>query len=258
MDKAVPNSPIRTYFNFPFRAPGWFNRFLPGAAFIFAGFFFPILPLFFVAGYAAEIMRRVAGGQEPEMPEWEDWGRLFLDGFRIFVLQFVYLLPAMIVAFGAWLLYLAGFIAMAALNGQQGAATGVFMFLLFSIFMLSIPVSTLLFVLGAVPLPVAVVNMLVGGRFSAGFQLCKFVRMLRSNAWGFFIAWVAVAGLALFIYMAFMMIYTTLILCCLLPFVVAPLGFYLSTVGAALFADAYRAGLPAAEEPAPAAPEEVV
>ena len=247
MDNALTPQSIRTYFNFPFRSPDWLNRFLIGVA------------LFFIAGYAAEIMRRTASGQAPDLPEWNDWGRLLLNGLRMIALQWIFLLPGIIVMFGGFMLYFFGIFASIFAAEQSEAAASLTMLLVFLVFMLSIPVSTLLFALGAVPLPAATVHMVVEERFSAGFQFSAWSKVLRANGWGYFVAWVGTAGLMTILYVAFMLIYSTLILCFLLPVVIAPIGFYLAIVSAALFGEAYHAGqqtgLPATTEPAPAAPE---
>ena len=57
-----------------------------------------IFPIFFLIGYAIGITRNVKDGVEKPLPEWEDWGKLFMDGLYIFIAQFVYTLPFLIVA----------------------------------------------------------------------------------------------------------------------------------------------------------------
>ncbi|MBE2225073.1 MAG: DUF4013 domain-containing protein, partial [Anaerolineae bacterium] len=44
------------------------------------------------------ITRNVKDGVEKPLPEWEDWGKLFMDGLYIFIAQFVYTLPFLIIA----------------------------------------------------------------------------------------------------------------------------------------------------------------
>ena len=57
-----------------------------------------IFPIFFLIGYAIGITRNVKDGVEKPLPEWEDWGKLFMDGLYIFIAQFVYTLPFLIIA----------------------------------------------------------------------------------------------------------------------------------------------------------------
>ncbi len=61
-------------------------------------FSFLIFPIFFLIGYAIGITRNVKDGVEKPLPEWEDWGKLFMDGLYIFIAQFVYTLPFLIIA----------------------------------------------------------------------------------------------------------------------------------------------------------------
>jgi hypothetical protein len=61
-------------------------------------FSFLIIPIFFLIGYAIAITRNVKDGVEKPLPEWENWGQLFMDGLYIFIAQFVYTLPFLIIA----------------------------------------------------------------------------------------------------------------------------------------------------------------
>ena len=66
---------------------------------LIVGFFaWLIFPIFFLIGYAVGITRNVKNGVEKPLPEWEDWGKLFMDGLYIFIAQFVYTLPFLIIA----------------------------------------------------------------------------------------------------------------------------------------------------------------
>ncbi|MCI0370023.1 MAG: DUF4013 domain-containing protein [candidate division NC10 bacterium] len=47
-----------------------------------------LLPL----GYALRLMRDVLAGEETELPPWEGWGSLFLDGVRVLVVGFAFAL----------------------------------------------------------------------------------------------------------------------------------------------------------------------
>lgn len=49
-----------------------------------------------------------------------------------------------------------------------------------------------------------------------------------------------VAGLMGVLYFTFMIAYYSIILCCFAPILLAPIGFYESLVGAALFGQIYR------------------
>ena len=74
----------------------WVNKVI--ILLIVSFFSFLIFPIFFLIGYAIGITRNVKDGVEKPLPEWEDWGKLFMDGLYIFIAQFVYTLPFLIIA----------------------------------------------------------------------------------------------------------------------------------------------------------------
>lgn len=53
---------------------------------------------FFACGYFYEVMNRVRRGEEPTLPEWEDWRRLFLNGVATFVIFLVFTVAPLFVA----------------------------------------------------------------------------------------------------------------------------------------------------------------
>lgn len=53
-------------------------------------------------GYALRLMRDVLAGEETELPPWEGWGNLFLDGVRVLVVGVAFVLaPALLHWLGA-------------------------------------------------------------------------------------------------------------------------------------------------------------
>jgi hypothetical protein len=75
---------------------------------------------------------------------------------------------------------------------------------------------------------------------AAAFRVREWWPLLRANKLGYLIAWVVVAGLMALSYAALIMVYYTLVLCCFIPLLMAPAGFYVSLVSAALFGQTYR------------------
>jgi hypothetical protein len=64
----LSNFNIEHILTFPFKETEDQKNFLIGALVYFAGFIIPILPLIFVMGYIARIMRQVFNGETPHMP----------------------------------------------------------------------------------------------------------------------------------------------------------------------------------------------
>ena len=67
---------------------------------LFASFIIPILPGLVIYGYFYQIMQQIiVRSEEPTLPEWQDWGKLLGDGFRLFGVSFIYSLPMSILYF---------------------------------------------------------------------------------------------------------------------------------------------------------------
>lgn len=69
----------------------WISKLL--IALIVTFFSFLFVPIFFLIGYSVAITRNVKAGVEKPLPEWDDWGKLFMDGLYVFLAQLVYTLP---------------------------------------------------------------------------------------------------------------------------------------------------------------------
>ena len=92
-------------FGFVFEDEDWIVKILIAAAIMAVGLLFSwvlliplILALALLGGYGVEITRRVIRGLTPALPEWDDWGALIVDGFKVWVIGIVYALPVIIVS----------------------------------------------------------------------------------------------------------------------------------------------------------------
>jgi hypothetical protein len=56
-----------------------------------------VLGFFIVMGYSIRLMRNVQAGVKPVLPEWDQWGDDLVRGIKLFVVQFVWALPVVIV-----------------------------------------------------------------------------------------------------------------------------------------------------------------
>jgi hypothetical protein len=264
---SVPS--LKTIFRFPFQGAGWEKRFLVGTLLTFVSFIIPIVPVIFVCGYLLEVIRRAVKGEEMVLPDWTDWGKLGLDGLKYFVVNLVFLLPGTliyVVGFGFY--FIATFsmsFGSAFTQNSPGvlpdAFVPVFMLALL-VFFISMFLGPLLFILGAIPLPAAIANLAAEGHLAAGFRLRQWWPALWKNKLGYFITWTILFGLFFILYLVFFLVYITCILCWLIPFLLAPMGFYLGLVYAALFGLTFRESLEvqAVETPVapPAGPTETV
>lgn len=246
MSEALTTISLKTFFKFPFQGPNWQSRFIVGTALIFASFLVPIAPGIFVSGYLLKIMRQAIEGEDLTLPAWDEWGRLAMDGLRMTLISLVYLLPGMLVFFGGTTLYIASsfsfpLLVATAEEGSSAALASPFLLLLsVAIMFLSMSIGSILFVLGIIPLPVATAHFAVQDKVAAALRVREWWPLLWTNRLSYFIDWVIVAGLTAILYFAITLAYYTVILCCFIPFLGAPIGFYLSLVSAALFGQTYR------------------
>jgi hypothetical protein len=239
-------STLKETFGFPFRSPDWQGRFLVGSALLILSFVIPILPAIFVYGYVLDVMRQAIEGRPLSMPAWQDWGRFWKDGWRVFLVGLVFLAPGVALLCGGTALYFAGSLSLPFLQSSSGepSAAGLTFFLLsFTIFFVSLFAGSLLAVLGTIPFPFAAAHLTAQDSLGAAFRTGEWWPALRRSKAEYFIAWVIVFGLFGIAYMATILAYYSLILCFLVPVLAAPLGFYASLVAGALFGETYREGI---------------
>lgn len=75
-------------FTFVTEDENWIKKLALGAVFLLVPFLFLL-----VIGYQILIVRNVIDGKEHPLPEWEEFGQLFIDGVIMLVTIFVYSLP---------------------------------------------------------------------------------------------------------------------------------------------------------------------
>ena len=245
MSEAIALTPLKALLKFPFQGPDWRNRFLTGTAVTLAGFFVPLLPTIFVSGYTVRIMRRAIQGQDLEPLPWDDWGKLGVDGLRLLVVSLVYTLPGILVLTAGWFLYMiSSFSFPLLMSGAGGRGNeGLAMLVMFggmAILMLSMFLGFALILVCLIPLPAAMAHFVAQDKVAAAFRVREWWPLLRANRSGYFAAWVVIFGLITLLNFVITLAYYSVVLCCLIPFLAAPVGFYVSLVALALFGQTYR------------------
>ena len=253
MTHDIGSGELKGLLRFPFQQEGWEGRIAVGVGLFFASFLIPFLPAVFVYGYLIEVMRGAVEKGVLELPEWEDWGQLFIRGLKALVVGFVYLLPGTVVITVGFCLYCGTFAILPFVAEGGGAGSSVesayslWVFLVMLIFFFSLAIGTLVSLLGAIPIPVAAASLSAELRLGAAFRLRHFARALAANPAGFFGAWVVFFGLMSLTYLMTAVAYYTLVLACLIPILLTPISFYALLVAAAQFGLAYREGQAALE-----------
>jgi hypothetical protein len=175
-------------FNFPFQDPRWVTKVLIGGVLILI----PIFGWFTVFGYTIRVMRNVVSGSDVPLPEWDDFGGMFVEGIKAFVIALVWSIPAIIIS--------------AIVNSSDNVAL--------SCLSAIVSAATNLFVLSAT------VNFARSGRIEDGFQFQDTISRVISNIGdyiiifllSFVLAIIAAAGLiGLCIGVLFTIFYTALV-----------------------------------------------
>jgi hypothetical protein len=246
MSEELSTASLKRLVRFPFQDGKWASRFLIGSLLTLANYVIPIVPSIFVFGYILRVMRQTIAGEEPTLPTWDDWGRMFKEGLGAMVAGLVYFLPALLVLIGGMVLYFVGILYLPFTAGTSAQPEEtlmlmpIFTFGSMGIMFLSMFLGTLFSLLGALVVPVALGHFVAQGELRAAFRVRQWWRILKADKLGYFVTWVVMAGLMGMVYIGFMLAYSTIVLCCLLPILMAPFGLYIMLVGSALFGQTYH------------------
>ncbi len=235
-------------FTWMFKDPDWKNKFLIGSLFALSALVIPFIGLLFLYGYALILMRAVMRGEPRVLPKWDDLGKIFVDGLQSAFAAIGYLIPGLLV-FGCGFLFFfvamaGGAFATAAADGARGGVEPSFILVMLGQLALfvTLGVAMLVWLAGTIVTPVAVGQYVRTGEIAAGYRGSEVWRILRANASGFAVAWVVYFGVSIGLSFAISILYYTIILCCLIPILTAPISFYLALLFAQFFGAAYREG----------------
>jgi len=245
-------SAIKPFFRFPFADRQSRERFLIGCGLILGGFVIPIIPGLFVYGYVLRILRSTSQGEEPSMAAWDDWSGMLSLGFRGMIVNLIFTLPALLVFMFGFAAYFGSFFLLPLSSSSDtdvAAAFFLLMMLGMGTMFLSLAIGSILLMLGMIPLPASVSHFVAKDRLSAAFRVREWWPILWRNRLGYFICFVAVAGIVGLMYFAFIALYYTFVLICLGILIMIPTTFYAMLVGGALFGEAYHQGLASLGQP---------
>jgi hypothetical protein len=193
---------INTPFSYLFTDENWPTKFVIGGV-------VNLVPIANLAatGYQVRIIRNVAAGHRQPLPEWTDFGDLFLKGLLVAVATIIYGIP---LAFLAALSVVSALLGGASAAGSSGEALGAILVVLaLGAAGLAISYGLLL----ALWLPGAILNYALAGDFAAFFRFGEIWDTISLNLGDYVlalaIAWLAalvaglVGGMVLFVGAAF-------------------------------------------------------
>ncbi len=191
------------------------------------------LASFFIAGYGLECAK-TAMKKNYKLPEWTDWGNLWIKGFLYFIIGLIYMIPlALIGAFTIGSSLIKNWTLVTALNPDPIAlaaafgGTGGVLLLLFLIMTITFYI-----------LPMAIMRFAESGKFGDAFNFREVFRKAFTSK--YFVAvlllWVYVFAIAIVASLLYVITAITLIL----PLVITSvLGFIITVTSMTIFGEVY-------------------
>lgn len=172
----------------------WLKKFLVGTIIIF--FSFLIIPMFFFYGYMIEIVRNVMDDLDYPLPEWDNWGKLFKEGFALFLVGFVYTLPIWLLTCCSLLFIIPG----ASMEGEiSDAILGIGIVALMGLLCLMF-----IFIAAyALISPAIMIQYARKGEISACFRLNEIVAITRDNIGDVLLTLIVLFGLSMVLSLVF-------------------------------------------------------
>lgn len=167
----------------------WTTKIGIGAVITLLSIFLLGIPALLLVGYQLAVTRQVMEGKDLPLPEWDDWGKLFMDGLYLVVAIFVYTLPL-------WILFCIGFgvTFLPALGGGNNDVTGA----LGGVAVLTWGVMACLFFVLAIGLAIVVPGLYVQyirtNEFASLFRIGEVIGIVRDNIADILLSMVAMIG----------------------------------------------------------------
>ena len=154
---------------FVFDDPRWLPKVLLGGVFALASIV--LIGIFFIYGYLARLVRNTVEGVQHPLPEWDDLGEFFSEGFRIFLITLIYGLPIAALVFA----FIIPAIMMGSLDNESADQLSSGM--VSCVFCMVFPIGLAL----TAWLPAALLRAVVHRNFSAAFQFGEIWRFISAN-----------------------------------------------------------------------------
>jgi hypothetical protein len=196
-------------------------------------------------GYSAKIMRQVIEEKKtPSMPAWQgsDLSEMLIDRLRLWGAQLVLMLPLFLLM-GCGMIFMmsgsVGFAAFSDSNGDAFAPVGMLLFmagfLFFGLFgVLSLPYSVII----SAVLP----HVAIKRSFQAAFEFNEWFSIFRQALGQFILAYVVIMIASFIVAIAMQIAFITIILICIIPFLMIPYIAYQMLIMNTVFAQAYAMG----------------
>ena len=133
--------------------------------------------LAFGTGYTLRVLKSTLAGYD-EPPEFDDWGGMLIDGFKVYIVEVAYfIIPFIIIFIGALGLFTA------LISGISISATVYFELIL------TVIVGLILLVIFGLFGTIAIANMAYYDKISAAFKFSEILKRISNIGWGKYILW---------------------------------------------------------------------
>lgn len=252
MDLSASMHAAKDLLLFPFHDRNWKNKLLIGTGMSLASTIIPIIPWFFTAGYGARLMRAgAANSTSEELPEWDGWGDLMIDGLRLLGAGLLFSLPALVLMGGGWLFYMVSVVNISSAGEFASQSDAWMMIISMLVMFFTMGLGMLLWIAAMLVAPPAMAHVVVQRRFGALFDVKGWGGILRANFGGFVLATLLFFAVYWVMMFVFQVLYFTVILCFLAPVLIMPVAFYCGVIYQRLIGQAYGDGLRKLETPLP-------
>lgn len=224
---------------FPFKDQESRKYFLIGCLVALAAFFIPILPYLVLFGYAVRIARQVMNNESPRMVAWDDWSGMVKDGVKVFGIRLILVSPILILLIPLIISSIAFPIVLNSVNSSEiETVTTVFSLLIFASICCIVPLSI---PLGLI-IPGAEMHVIEKDDFMAGLRFKEWLPIFRANLSGFIAALAITYVVSIVVSLVIQILGATLILACLVPFLLLAMTLHLTILMFVLGAQAYKVG----------------
>jgi hypothetical protein len=182
-------------FTHPFEDRDWAVKMLIGAGVQLV----PILN-FALYGYGLEVTRNTARSQDVPLPKWDDLGKHFVDGLKLFVVQLIYAIPIIAVTVGMTVLGIVFGIGM----DNAGRATRDTMTAGFAVVMVSL--FCLIFIYGlfyAFITPAYTIQIARTGEIGSAFRFHEMFALIKRRPTDYLIVFILPVALGIVLAIAF-------------------------------------------------------
>ena len=190
-------------FTFPFKGEGAFGKLAIAAGLVLLGMIIPMIPTIFLLGYLMAVMTKIiVDREEASMPAWDDWGKLFKDGLKLFGASLFVAIPLGLVFF---VVFGFSFLPLAFIESNiiEEDIFAIYFLFLFFIQMIATFLGLIIAMIAIVFQPVYTSHMVVKGEFSAIFQIKQWWQVFKKGFWEYVISFFIFSGfyaMAMYVY----------------------------------------------------------